>query len=214
MGALSKLEAVNRILRAAGEFPVSTLQSTTNDSLLAEQVLDEWTLYANMEGDLQNTVYTTLSPTTDGQYIVPDNVIEIETWDDDYGIIVATRGTNPTYLYDVAHNTTYFKDEAQNPLGKLSVKQILRLQFEELPTAMQFKVADHSARTYQMQTVGDVNQDAALAQQAMLSEARSKQANVRSMKANFLWGSSMNPERARQDDLYPGSQYINPRTGY
>ena len=62
MGALSKLEAVNRILRSAGEFPVNTLASTSNDTLLAEQVLDEQTLYMNMEGNLQNTVYTTMTP--------------------------------------------------------------------------------------------------------------------------------------------------------
>ena len=208
MGALSKLEAVNRILRSAGEYPVSTLNSTSNDTLLAESVLDEQTLYANMEPSLQNTTYTTIAPTAEGQFVLSDSLLHIETYGDDGGLIVSTRGNSPTYLYDVANNTTYFKDSSGNPISGLQVQQTLRLDFEDLPTQTQFSVADSAARLYQMQTVGDVNQDAILGQQQMLSDARAKQADARSRKSNFLWGNSQNPMNVRPNGSY------NPRLGF
>jgi len=209
MGALSKLEAVNRILRSAGEFPVSTLNSTSNDTLLAEQVLDEQTLYMNMEGNLQNTTYSTIVPQSDGQFVLSNNLLHIETVGSDMGLIVSTRGNNPTYLYDVANNTTFFTDSSGNPISGLYVQQVIRLDFEDLPTQAQFAVADTSARMYQMQTVGDTNQDAILGQQQMLSDARARQADARQRKANFLWGRNVNPMNARTN-LYGG----NPRYGY
>ena len=207
MGALSKLEAVNRILRSAGEFPVSTLNSQSNDTLLAVSVLDEQTLYANMEGTLQNTVYTTITATADGFFLLPDTLLHIETVGSDAGLIVSTRGNNPTYLYDVANNTTNWGSVTQ-----LDVQQVIRLDFDDLPTQTQFSVCDSSARMYQMQTVGDVNQDQLLMQQQMLSEARSKQADARSRKANFLWGMNQGPWNSRIT-MTGNPRYYNPRLG-
>ena len=206
MGALSKLEAVNRILRSAGEFPVSTLNSQSNDTLLAVSVLDEQTLYANMEGSLQNTVYTTITATADGQFLLPDSLLHIETVGEDAGILVSTRRNNPTLLYDVVNNTTTWT------CSTLDVQQVIRLDFEDLPTQQQFSVTDYASRLYQMQTVGDVNQDALLAQQQMLSDARSKQADARSRKANFLWGMNENPMKSRIT-LTGNPRYYNPRLG-
>ncbi len=206
MGALSKLEAVNRILRSAGEFPVSTLNSQSNDTLLAVSVLDEQTLYANMEGTLQNTVYTTITATADGYFLLPDTLLHIETVGQDAGVIVSTRGNNPTYLYDVVNNTTTWSCD------QLEVQQVIRLDFDDLPTQTQFSVCDSAARMYQMQTVGDVNQDQLLMQQQMLSEARSKQADARSRKANFLWGMNENPMKARIT-MTGNPRYYNPRLG-
>ena len=209
MGALSKLEAVNRVLRSAGEFPVSTLNSASNDTLLAEQVIDEQTLYANMEGDLQNTTYSYITPQTDGQFLLSSSLLHIETVGVDINLIVSTRGNNPTYLYDVANNTTFFLDSSGNPITSLHVQQVIRLVFEDLPTQAQFAVADTSARMYQMQTVGDINQDALLSQQATMSQARSRQADARQRKANFLHGFNSNAWNSRQDPYG-----YNPRLGY
>ncbi len=207
MGALSKLEAVNRILRAAGEFPVSTLNSQSNDTLLAVTVLDEQCLYENMNGNLQNTIYTTITATDQGLFILPDTLLHIETVGQDANIIVSTRGSNPTLLFDIANNTTNW-----GSVTSLQVQQVIRLQFEDLPTQTQFSVVDTAARIYQMQTVGDVNQDALLAQQMMLSDARSKQADARSRKANFLWGMEENPTKARIT-MTGQPRYYNPRLG-
>jgi hypothetical protein len=209
MGALTKLEAVNRILRSAGEFPVSTLNSASNDTLLAEQTLDEQTLYANMEGDLQNTTYSYITPQTDGRFVLSSDLLHIETVGVDINMIVSTRGNNPTYLYDVANNTTYFLDSLGAAITKLHVQQVIRLAFEDMPTQAQFAVTDTAARMYQMQTVGDMNQDALLSQQAMHSSARSRQADARQRKANFLNGLNSNAWNSRHDPYG-----YNPRLGY
>ncbi len=202
MGALTKLEAVNRILRSAGEFPVNSLRSASNDTLMAETVLDEQTLYANMEGSLQNTFYSTLTPDADGRITLSDNVLHIETVGGKSPMIVTTRGSNPTYLFDIGNNTDVFS----NPI---EVQQVLRLEFEDLPTQAQFSVVDTAARLYQMQTVGDANQDALLAQQQMTSIARARQADTRQRKANFLFGMNENPYRAR----WTMTRSDNPRLG-
>lgn len=202
MGALSKLEAVNRILRSAGEFPVNSLLSVSNDTLMAETVLDEQVLYHNMEGTLQNTFYTTLKPDSNGKILLGDNVLHIETVGSKSPALVTTRGSNPTYLFDIGDNTDVFTESVE-------VQQVLRLDFEDLPTPDQFSVVDTSARLYQMQTVGDVNQDSLLAQQQMMSIARARQADTRQRKANFLFGANENPYRAR----WTLSRSDNPRLG-
>ena len=202
MGALSKLEAVNRILRSAGEFPVNSLLSVSNDTLMAETVLDEQVLYHNMEGTLQNTFYTTLKPDSNGKILLGDNVLHIETVGSKSPALVTTRGSNPTYLFDIGDNTDVFTQSVE-------VQQVLRLDFEDLPTPDQFSVVDTSARLYQMQTVGDVNQDSLLAQQQMMSIARARQADTRQRKANFLFGANENPYRAR----WTLSRSDNPRLG-
>ena len=202
MGALSKLEAVNRILRSAGEFPVNSLLSVSNDTLMAETVLDEQVLYHNMEGTLQNTFYTTLKPDSNGKILLGDNVLHIEPVGSKSPALVTTRGSNPTYLFDIGDNTDVFTESVE-------VQQVLRLDFEDLPTPDQFSVVDTSARLYQMQTVGDVNQDSLLAQQQMMSIARARQADTRQRKANFLFGANENPYRAR----WTLSRSDNPRLG-
>lgn len=203
MGALSKLEAVNRILRSAGEFPVNSLLSASNDTLMAETVLDEQTLFANMEGSLQNTYYTTLTPDSNGKIMLGDNVLHIETCGADAPLLVTTRGSNPTYLYDIGNNTDVFT-------SSLKVQQVLRLEFEDLPTQAQFAVADTAARLYQMQTVGDTTQDQLLSQQQMLSTARARQADTRQRKASFLFGNSPSPYSGRTTL----GRSDNPRLGY
>ena len=191
MGALTKLEAVNRILRAAGEYPTSSLTATgSNDTLMAETVLDEQTLYVNMEGAVANTIYTTMTPDTNGNIIVPDNLLHVETYSDDMSMVLSTRGSSPTYLYNVEKNTTTFTES-------IKVQQVVRLDFEDLPTQTQFAVTDQAARMYQMTSVGDAGQDQLLAQQEMLSNARMKQADARTRKANFMWGLESNPYNAR-----------------
>ncbi len=202
MGALSTLEAVNRILRSAGEFPVNSLQSASNDTLMAETVLTEQVLYHNMEGNLQNTFYTTLTPDSNGKILLGDNVLHIETVGSQSPLLVTTRGSNPTYLFDIGNNTDVFS-------SPVDVQQVLRLDFEDLPTQAQFAVVDTAARLYQMQTVGDVNQDGLLAQQQMMSIARSRQADTRQRKANFLFGANENPYRAR----WTMTRSDNPRLG-
>jgi hypothetical protein len=176
MGALSKLDAVNRILRASGEYPVSTLAVTgSNDVTLAIQTLDEVALQCQMTGLNCNTVEKEYLPDIDGHIFIPDDTLAIDTVGTDYGRNVVQRGRTPTYLFDVDNNTDIFT--VGTPLN---VRITVSLSFESLPTAEQFEVVDQAARMYQMATVGEMAQDKLLQEIAFMSRAKSRAADMRS----------------------------------
>lgn len=182
MGALSKLDAVNRILRAAGEYPVSTLAVTgSNDVTMAVQTLEETAIHMQLAGLNCNTVETTVLPNSSGRILVDDSVISIDTIGTDANRNVVQRGRNPTYLFDVDNNTDIF--EIGTPLH---VQIIQNLPFESLPTAEQFQVVDYAARMYQMATVGELAQDKLLAEISLMSRAAGRASNIRSMDASFI----------------------------
>lgn len=176
MGALSKLDAVNRILRSSGEYPVSTLSVTgSNDVTLAVQTLDEVAIQVQMTGLNCNTVAKDFLPDKNGKVYIPDNTLAVDTIGTDYGRNLVQRGRSPTYLFDVDNNTDVFT------IGTpVHVKITTSLEFESLPTAEQFEVVDMAARMYQMATVGETSQDKLLQEIAFMSRARSRAADIRS----------------------------------
>lgn len=189
MGALKKLDAVNRILRSAGEYPVSTISgSGINDSILAIQTLDEQVMFCCSEGRYFNQTFSTILPDVDGRILVPDTTIAVDATD--RSIHVATRGKTPTYLYNITDNTDVFTQS-------IDLMFLVLLDFEELPTAVQFEVCDTASRLYQMATVGEASMDQVLLQQQMHSRAISRAADIRQRDANFTYGSSSNPYNAR-----------------
>jgi hypothetical protein len=96
MGALSKLDAVNRILRSAGEYPVSTLSVTgSNDVTIAVQTLDETVLFIQLAGLNNNTEVKNMLPDSSGRIVIPDNVISVDTISTDIHRNVVTRGRSP-----------------------------------------------------------------------------------------------------------------------
>lgn len=176
MGALSKLDAVNRILRASGEYPVSTLAVTgSNDVVIAVQTLDEVAIQCQMIGLNCNTIEQEYLPDVNGRIYIPDNTLAVDTVSTDYGRNIVQRGRAPTYLYDVDNNTDVFV--VGTPLR---VRITVALPFEELPTAEQFEITDTAARMYQMATVGEMSQDKLLQEIAFVSRARSRAADMRS----------------------------------
>ena len=100
---LSKLEGVNRVLRAARERPVSALgESTENDSLMAERVLDEILLREQMTGlhvNMTEAQYTP-DPTT-GYVILPSDTLQVTGWNAMVQRSFFHKETDGTvYLYD------------------------------------------------------------------------------------------------------------------
>lgn len=182
MGALSKLDAVNRILRAAGEYPVSTLAVTgSNDVTIAQQTLDEVTIHVQLTGLNCNTVEKQVLPDSSGKCYIPDNTLVVDSSGTDRHRNIVQRGRAPTYLFDVDNNTDVFT------IGTpLNIKITTLLSFEDLPTAEQFEITDQAARMYQMATVGETNQDKILQELAFMSRAKSRAANMRSIDGSFI----------------------------
>lgn len=173
--AFTKLDAVNRMLRAAGEQPVSTLVSdSTNDVDIAVQVLDEATMQVLGQGIPENTVKLTLTPTTDGFVYLPSTVLYADADPDDTTWRDRNVNQRGNRLFDNDNNTFVFTTETV----KVTVKQML--EFNDLPLHTQMYIADMAARQYQMDTKGDPDVDARLAQRVLESQAAQRINELRS----------------------------------
>lgn len=179
MGALSKLAAVNRMLRGAGESPVNTIvDDGVNDVSLAVSILDETSMLYQIDRQSFNTTNTTLTPDNDGYIYVTDGLLFIDTRGDHADISISVRGTPPK-LYNMDDLTDVWTHDLQ-------VKQTVLAEFEDIPTPDQFSITDMAARVYQAQTVGDPQQDAVLSQIELRSRMRARANEFRQMDWNML----------------------------
>lgn len=193
MGRLTKLDAVNRILAAASEQPVQSLTVTpTNESLLAESVLDEVNLREQAQGMDCNVKIDVFSPDVNGEIILPDTTLYVEPWYNEYGRDVdmpdsrwrevtvrgAPSGTG-IKLFDLRETTTVFDDD-------VTLKVVLLLDFEELPLLQQFRVTDMAARLYEMREQGDPAVGALLEREAQFSRAMGRAHEWRSRRLNLF----------------------------
>lgn len=199
MGALSRLDAVNRILRGSSENPVAELSpTTTNETYMAEQLLDNTNIRNQMTGFNCNTVVVELEPdgVTD-QIELPNEVLTVMAWfmpeggKNSLGTNVVQRGTTPVLLFDVENDTDEW-DES------VVVKYSVLLDFDDLPTAIQFMIADEAAMLYQSYTQGDSTMTALLTQIALQSRALGRAADIRS-----------SPHNAFENGRDPGPRMLN-----
>lgn len=164
--SFTRLLAVNRILRGAGEQPVSSLtEDGINDTAIAEAILDETTAEYQKDGLTVNTEYVTYTPDADGFIVLPINTLRADGQVDSDQYTV--RGYQPKKLYDLENNTYVFTEDVDLILTQ-------GLDFTELPIDIQFAIVDKAAMTYQMITVGDQGMHATLSQQALQSRITAK----------------------------------------
>lgn len=197
MGTLSKLQAVNRMLRGSSEPPVESLTvSPTNESLLAENILDEENIYEQMAGLNVNTIIVNLIPDpTTTRIVLPDTTLNViggwwnegvmdtdEDWPDNRDRRFVMRGFNPQELFDLDRNSFLFPDD-----DSVTIKYTLLMDFEELPTAQQFRIVDHASRLFQAAVQGDPNIDQILAGEQQISRAMGRAADMRSKRPNAYW---------------------------
>lgn len=190
MGALTKLDAVNRILRAAGEYPVSTLAgSDINDTTLAESVLDEVSLKIQLQNVDFNYVQRTLSPDADGHIYLPDGTLGCEGAGADFGRRLTLKGLQ---LYDLDNDTGVFDAD-------VVCRVRYKLLFEELETPYQFWIADVAAVEYHNQTVGDPQANQVLVGIASESRRHARAHEIRSRQANMFDGTGAQRQGARRN---------------
>jgi hypothetical protein len=180
MGAMLKLDAVNRILRGGGENPVNTLESTAGDALLAESMLDEVNYEVQMVGLVCNSEVTEFDPDENGHINIANTILHLDVIDgDNPSDLIIPRGNSPTRLYNVTQQTFVFT-------GALTARVVYGLDFEDLPYGFQMYITDETARRYQMVTVGDGAMDAILREVWLQSRARGRAADIRSRQLNLF----------------------------
>lgn len=143
----SELEAVNVMLSAIGEAPVSSLDDPSLvDAALAQSILEEASVEIQTRGLHCNTeINFPLVPTVDGEIKVPTNCVRIDTTDVSRDIDVTQRGDR---LYDRGERSyTSFTE-------KLIVDMVLLFGFKELPQHVKRYITVKAARRFQTRLVG------------------------------------------------------------
>jgi len=140
----TELAAVNIMLSLIGEQPVSSLESSYSEALLAQTELHNTSRAVQKKGYMCNSEENyTLSPTVDGYYTVPANCLKINP--SEVGLDVAWRGDK---LYDRYEHTYVFTTT------EMDVDLVFFLPFTSLPEALRYYITIRAARRFAEDVIG------------------------------------------------------------
>jgi len=143
----SKLDAVNIMLGYITEAPVNSIASTVAlppSAAIAKGVLDEVSREVQQEGWHFNTAQDyTLEANASGKFVLPDNVVQVDTVDTSYDVV--QRGTA---LFDRKNYTDTFTED------ELKVNITFLLEYEELPEQARRYIALKASRMFANRLVG------------------------------------------------------------
>jgi len=143
----TKIEAVNIMLSAIGESPVSSLDDPSLvDVSLAESILNETSIDIQSQGLHSNTeINFPITPNVNGEILVPTNCARIDTVGESRDVDVAQRGNR---LYDkIKRSYTTFS-------GTYYVDMVLLLEFNDLPQHVRRYITVKAARRFQGRFMG------------------------------------------------------------
>lgn len=193
MGAMTRLDAVNQCLLAAGEAIVSDLENQTGiDTSIAEYLLNQYTDDFQFRG-LANNRYTktlTIDPVT-FKVALPMTIISLDfntaLYNADSQLVrVSVRKEGSAFvLWNVTDQTTNFSAYDE----ELSATLIVSVEWEDIDTPGQRAIVASAARRYQMLTQGDASMDQYLAQDEMIYNMKGKSRDIES-KRRTIWDSA------------------------
>lgn len=179
----TELEAVNIMLGAIGESPVSSLSADASmvDVAIARQVLRETATEVQGEGWHFNTEKNwPMVPTLDTKEIpIPANCIQIDSTGPDVERDVVARGPR---LYDRDNRSYQFA-------GTMTVDMVILLPFESMPQACRYYVAVRAARVFQQRMVGSSTLAAFSESDELRARAAFKKMDANNADYNMLTGS-------------------------
>ena len=142
---MTALEAVNIMLRTIGEQPVTVLEgSGIIEAENAKDNLQEASRDVQSQGWHFNTeVALTLQPDMEGNILLPENCLRVDTVRKDRRLDVIQRGTK---LYDRQNHTYKF----QTPL---TLDMVVMLDFDELPQDARRYISVVATRRFQQGVV-------------------------------------------------------------
>ena len=182
---MTRIQAVNRILRAAREHPVSTLGSGgENDTLMAEQILDEVTLREQMTGLHINQTDAEFTPDSNDEVILPINTLEVRgsRWHRHRNYFFREVG-GQLKLFDADKNpaTPVFADDT-----KVYVRLSQSVDFESMPVVYQYSIVDQAAVEYAMAVLPSNAALQRLEAIAARSRAMARAADIRHRPSNMF----------------------------
>jgi len=192
---MSKLDAVNQMLRSINEQAVSSLNSGQIDAERAAAVLDETSRRIQAQGWHSNTRRNvTLTPNASDQFALGQNVLSVDTTNpkgsriqntsahtSHVNVIMKRSADNSLWLlYDVNNDSETITDITQ-----MTVDIIEFLDFQNLPTSLQVYIYKSAAHEFQKGSVASqvlyefTKEDVQMAMiDAIQDDARNEDANV------------------------------------
>lgn len=182
--AITKLQAVNLMLDAIGEKPVSSLTSGLADAEQAERMFDR------VNTDVQSVGWNVnrdrkfeLTRDADNKFPLPITTLSVDTVDEHKHIKVANRNN---YLYDVKNQTLIWSAVANNDHANLYVDIIQEQDFTELPYTLQRYIVARSAREFQESVMKSISLDSFAMRKEQQAYASLLQDEAEKEDANIL----------------------------
>jgi hypothetical protein len=202
MGQMTRLQAVNKMLLAAGEAIVADLDNQSGvDTSIAEFILDEFTSDFQMRGLANNEYPEKLTIGEDGRILLPTTIISLDFLTllmnpEGVAVRVSIKRQGDTFLlFNVTDQTldwTAYADQAD----LLMAKFIVEIPWEDIDTPGQRAVVAQASRRYQMLTQGDGAMDAYLQQDEQIYTFKGKARDMESKHRNIWDASSYQTKRA------------------
>ena len=193
MGAMTRLDAVNQCLLAAGEAIVSDLENQSGvDTSIAEYLLNQFTDDYQFRGLANNRYTKTLTIGPDGLVRLPATIISLDfnsllTNAEDNIVRVSIKNDNGSfYLWNVTDQTSDFSAYSTE---EIKATLIVSVEWEDIDTPGQRAIVASAARRYQMLTQGDQGADAYLAQDEAMYNMKGKSRDIDS-KRKTIWDAS------------------------
>lgn len=199
MGAMTRLDAVNQCLLAAGEAIVSDLDNQTGvDTSIAEYLLNQYADDFQFRG-LANNRYTKTLTIDDATNKVPlpTTIISLDfntllyTTDNTTVRVSVKKEGSAFVLWNVTEQTTDFSAYSGQ---ELKATLIVRVDWEDIDTPGQRAITASAARRYQMLTQGDAGMDQYLAQDEMVHNMKGRSRDIES-KQRTVWDASSSQTR-------------------
>ncbi len=170
--AAKELPAVNEILASVGQAPVTTLDQTNPDVAIAYDTLLQVSREVQAEGWSFNTEYDYPQTTTNKQYVIPNNMLQVDLAAGNVSSRVAAGDKNVVRrsgkLYD-KYNHTYDITSADSAEIKLDVTWLF--DWVDLPIPIQDYIVSRAAVIVSSRIVGDGGQYQMLQQREAYTRA-------------------------------------------
>ena len=149
--AAQELPAINQILMACGQAPVTTLDETNPDVAIAYQTLTEVSREVQSEGWTFNKEdHYEMTPDSSDEIVIPANILQIDLTQSDAGDKKAIRRNGK--LYDKENHTDKWTDET------VKVDVLWFFDWVDLPRPIQDYITSRAATITSSRIVGDQGQ--------------------------------------------------------
>jgi len=222
MGFITKLQAINQMLLAAGEAPVADLTNNSGiDTGIADTLLEQASIDFQLRGlannkivrkfnpDSSGKIYFDVGADTDEEGIMSADLMSLHLNSDNQQIVAkmfndGTGSANSIKLYNFTDDTDVWTTGID-----YYIEIVKKLKWEHLDTACQRAILASAARNYQILTQGDPAADQFLSYQEQMFNIKGKAADINDKKRNIFKDGDANARGAifRNPYVYDPNRY-------